>query len=506
MNDFSSPRRMGVGAYVILFIKTLRESVGILFVGGASLIFREAGNSISMTMLRIAAILTVALAFALIMAFSRYYFRKFHIEGDRLIFTHGFAAKNTTSIPLEKIHNLSTRKGLLYRLLDMRGIAFDTLASDKFDVELILDESDWKMLLRRVDEGEKAEEAKESVTQAQSPQDEMLRISNFNIIKGAFCQNHLKGFAVLAAGLVTVFDSLNGLGGDTASRVYDYIDAGAGEYLSSAWRWISFFAAVYLTVAVFWIGKIILRYANMTITLSDNIFTMESGLISRFTCRLARSKVTFVSIKQNPVEKFAGCQTIILRQAYNATDEKRFNKIRIYGSSLGGQILGWWLNGGDSGDVVEDRHILSAKSGKGLFILKFIPQLAGAALVTYVLVHISGMLALMLSFGSAYVIFAAIRAVMAWKHSRITLDESDIKVDNGNVARISNYIKYNNVEGVEVRCTPVSAITKRASLRLSTNAGSFRIYSLKIDLAYRLRDIILSKLQPTPNDRWILQP
>lgn len=492
-NGFSEPRRMSAGALAIIFLKTLREFWGVISFAFIYVIFSTGeGRSFPAIMLKILLLTAGVVAFSLIVAFFRYYFRKYHIEGDRLIFSHGFAARQTTFIPLAKVHNLRTKRGLFYRLLGMHGVTFDTLANELQEVELILDESDWQMLLDCVSEGEKVAQTKGATVAPPIPEGERRwKIDNTAVVKGALCQNHLRGFAVLVAVLAPVFDSLNDLGGDTASRVFDYIDSGTASWLTSAWQWTGFFIVVYLCITLLWVGKIVLRFADMTITLSGRLFTMESGLLSRFTCRLARSKATIVTIKQNPLERLARCETVTLGQAENASGEKGRDKVRIYGSRLGADILAWWL--GDGCSATDSAPLLSAQSGRGVFMRHFLSGLLVSAAAVFALIYFAEMqVAAACALGGACAAFAALRAFMVWRHSRIALFRFYIKIECGNIARICHYIKPRDIEGVEIRLSPFSPITRRASLRLSTNAETVVVRSLMTDTAFRLRRLILS--------------
>ena len=96
---------------------------------------------------------TAALAFVL--ACVSYYQIKFHVENGSLIYRHNLISRASTTIPLDRIHTLRTRQGLLYRLLNLRGVLFDTLASKGEEIELILSEADWQCLLDEVEIQEK---------------------------------------------------------------------------------------------------------------------------------------------------------------------------------------------------------------------------------------------------------------------------------------------------------------------------------------------------------------
>ena len=492
MTDFSTPRRMSPAAFIIILLKSFREYIGFSFVAIVYIVI-DIYKSSTIDLGEVAFAIAVVVVLPAIIAFFRYYFSKFHIEGDKLIFTHGFGFKRTTSIPLSRVHTLRTKRGIFYRLAEMRGVTFDTLASDKQEIELILDESEWQQLLQRVRAGEDLTVAADPAETLPPPfSDDTLKVSNLNIVKGALCQNHLKGFAILAALLVAVFDNLSQLQDGAARQVIDYIDTQADNLTFSVTGWIAFAAAAYLLAMLLWTGKIALRYYGMSIHITDKRLTIESGLLSRYTCRIARDKATVLAIKQNPLERMAHCQTINIRQAENVSDpEKEERDIRIYGSNLGNRLLAWWLGDSRTGSGTP---LLSAKSGMGVLMRRFIPHLIVAVAVLTIMIFAAKIVVPAVIICSAYAILMAWRAVLAWKHSGIELTESYVRIDCGNIAEIRKYIKYRDIESVCVRDTPFTSVTGRVSVRISSNAGASTVYSLKSDDADAIRNMILSNI------------
>ena len=90
--------------------------------------------------------------------------------------------------------------------------------------EATLDESEWQELLQRVRAGEEFTEASKTIETLPPPfKEDLLRVSNLNILKGALCQNHLKGFAIMAAilfALVLQFKSVGRWYSRTINPVY----------------------------------------------------------------------------------------------------------------------------------------------------------------------------------------------------------------------------------------------------------------------------------------------
>lgn len=487
MTDFSIPRRMSAGAFIIILLKSIKEYVGITLIPLAYLLFKSDYQESSVD--KILGIILGLSAIALITAFFRYYFKKFHIEDDKLIFTSGIAAKQTASIPLSRVHTLRTRQGLFYRLFELRGISFDTLATDKQEVELILDEKDWQTLLNRVNNGENISHSKQTTVPPPLPSEDInWEISNSSILKGALCQNHLKGFAILFAFLLAIIDKLDSFDDDASTRMIDYISTHAGDTMPSVGQWLCFIAVIYLIVMVLWVGKTIIRYGDMVIRITGKKLTAESGLITRFTCRFARDKVSTISVKQNPLEKITGCQTITLSQATNVADNETKGNIRIYGSNLSREMLVWWL---DDDNYNLQKSLISSKSGIGLFYRKFIPHLI-IALAAGIVIFLEWSPLIALTICPVYIAVAVWRAISAWKHSSIELKDSYIKINCGNIACIQRYIKYGDIESVEIKTTPFTRFSQRVSLRISTNSSIVTVLSLKLQNANELANRIMN--------------
>lgn len=495
MTDFSTPRRMSVGAFVIMFIKSLREYTGVLLIAIPPALFGTDNTKSPLEIIiLIAVIIGGVIVLSLLTAFMRYYFRKFHIEDHKLIFAHGIVTRMTTSIPLSRVHTLRTRRGLFYRLLDMRGVAFDTLASDRQEVELILNEHDWLMLLQRVGSSEYVAPSHYAPIPPPLPDEQStLSASNLQTIIGALCQNQLKGFAVLGGIMVTVLDNLSQIDNEATDRVIGYLDAYTTDVAVTQWHWdwLWYLAALYVILMVLWTGKTAVRHGNMSLLIDGRRMTIESGLISRYTSRVARNKVTVLSIKQNPLEKMAGCRTVTLRQASNASDNKKQGDIRIYGSNLGSELKKWWL--GDK-DGSGDTPLLDVHSGSGVFARRFIPHLIIALTAAVAIIHSTQVVLPTVVFSIVYLAITAISAFMAWRHSSVQLTDSCVTINSGNIATISEYIRYHDIETVGIRNTPFTAYTGRVTLRISTNAGAVAVPSLPKIAAFALRHQILNRI------------
>ena len=533
--DFSEPRRMSGSAYVVLLAKVLRQYASLFFILVFLKIFdSDSPFSFVERVMRVSVIAAGYLVVAAVSAFVSYYFRKYYIKDGKLVFMHGLLNKETTSIPLDRVQSLRTKRGFVYRLLELRGVLFDTLASRTAEIELILEEDDWKALLSRVEMQERVAKEGMSGVDADETGDAgadgaaeaagaagvagaaevagvagtagtaarimkrdgedvvagqavRMSFSNLNLIKGAFCQNHLQGMAVLFAALAAVYNTVTSVDDRAVDHVIDYVGTYAGSLSFPPSAYLAVAVVLYLVIMLMWIGKVFLRYSNMEVRMARGQLTFESGLIARNSSRFQHDKVCTVYVKRNFLEKRLRGSTIMLRQALNATDEKRGADVRIYGSNSEAAFLKWWLGK----DYADSPEVVSARSGYGLMSHVVWLDLL-LSLVAAVVLICFGLYA-WLAVPAAWLLISLVKGLCAVRRSSIVLKEGYVVINNGKFADIRNYIKYSNIEVVRLVSTPFTRYSRRVRLSVSTNGTSFSVRSLKEQDAREIYEMLLGR-------------
>lgn len=491
INDFSIPRRMSKSAFVIFFVKALRSYASLILILFTVRIFDSSDEtSVMEYIIMLLSYLAAFIAISLITAFLSFYFKKYYVEDGDLIFIHGVIQHERTSIPLNKIQSLRTKSGLIYRMLDMKGVSFDTLASRTEEIELILDDDDWDALLSRVENKENTqEEVKETEATEQETTENnktiKLEVSNLNLIKGALCQNHLKGMAVLFGVLATLYNQITSVNDKAAKYFIDYVETHADSSAFSVTAVLTVIVILYIVILILWMGKVFLQYFNMDIRMGEKQLFFESGLITRNSSRFSFDKVCTLYVKRNIIENLLGCCTIMVRQALNATDEKKGADVKIYGSSHDGNFLNWWLGK----DYSSSPTVISARSGYGLlgYTIRFdiLISLAVAIVLCYYGQYI------WLIAPIVYMLVSLAKGFLAVRRSHITLKEDYMEISNGKFAEIYNYVKYDNIEVVRMVSTPFTPYYHRVKLVISTNGTSFAIRSLKEQEAKEIYELLL---------------
>lgn len=498
--DFSVPRRMSKSALVILFFKALSSFASYIFLIGIIKLFNsEEGFSVLRAMVMFLIMIGACVGVAFVCALVGYYSKKFYVEDGNLIIMHRFIHRETTSIPLYKIQSMRTKRGVLYRLLDMTGVSFDTLASKVAEVELILDDSDWEALLNQVKiqernlvEQERKEQAplvEEHVRQAANEDEQKLSFSNFNLIKGAFCQNHLRGMAVLGAILVAFYGKVSSVGDKALSYAVDYAEAHADLFSFSLSFWVVLVALLYLLVMLLWIGKVCLRYFNLEVRMTKQQLFFESGLLTRFSSRFSHDKVCTVYVKQNILEKWLGGATILLKQAFNATDKDNESYVKIYGSGSAALFLNWWLGK----DYASSKDITMAQSGRGLMGYVIRKEMLILLAIGFTLCYFEWYVWLIALAALLPIVLA--KGILAVHRSCILLKDDYLVINTGKFADIHNYLKYSDMEVVRLVRTPFTPFFHRVHLTISTNGTLFVVRCLKEQEAGDIYELLLCKCQ-----------
>jgi len=482
--DFSVPQRMSLSAFIVIYIKTLSNLVGpFIFLILFNVINSDSKADIARTLTGALVGLAIFLVLGLLIAFCSYYFKRFYVKNGNLIVIHGGLHRQTSVIPLDKIHTLRTKQGFAYRILGMRGVSFDTLASKEEEVELILDEHDWKALLSCIEHQESVPtEAKLAAKSA-----DILRFSNLNLLKGALCQNHLKGVILLMGALFVIYDKISEIDDKVSDNLLAYLSNQAENIQPTVLNVVCVFLIIYVLGFLFFIGKVYLRYYDMEVQTDKEQLTFKSGLVSRLSSRLSFDKVCAIIVKRNAVERLLSCCTVQLRQAINATAEDRDFQIKIYGSNSFDYFLRWWLGATYTSSPV----IISAKSGNGVFfstvMFDFLISLTAIVLLCYF------ELFAWVIVPAVYIVISIVKGILAKRRSSITLTETYMVINNGQLANKENYVKYNNIETVRMVHTPFTPIFHRVNLVLDTSGTTFTVRSLDERQASIIYELLLAR-------------
>ncbi|MDE6553857.1 MAG: PH domain-containing protein [Muribaculaceae bacterium] len=485
-NEFSHPQRMSPAAFLIIFTKLFKQCAAPLSIAGVyNIITAPSDDKWKVILVAAAGILSVPLIWALL----SYLTKKFYIKDGSLIFTHGIISREKNIVPLDRVHSLRTEKGILFRLLDMRGIIFDTLAKRDEEIELILDEYEWKRLLAVIEKEERPHPESDTEPPEFNPTN-TVHYPTKNLLLAALCQNHLKGMAVIISFLAVVFGSFDDLSEEQAKSVLGWLDSTLDSTFASPLLIIETLFVGYILILLLWLGRILLRYFDTSMSYDKNLLTFTYGLLTRQSCRFFRDKICTIWIKRNFLEKKFGFSTLKLKQALNVTAQKEDSNMTLYGTDSSSFYLKWWLGE----DYASEKNLADANSGKGVFYR----HVAFRALIAIgiAIVLLCDHLFIWTLIPLVYLTIIIPRGICAMRHSRIELKQTYFIVHKGSFAEIDNYVKYSNVEIVSIHRSPLTRWSHRVALVIATSGTLLFVRSLKEEEALLIRELLLLKSKP----------
>ncbi|MGB5981950.1 MAG: PH domain-containing protein [Nonlabens sp.] len=330
MLDLSTPQRQSKKSIILYLLKGIKSVVAYFifgFFGSRSMgEWYFIGFSIFMSFV------------ALIGPFIRYYFFKFHIDGDEFIINKGWLQKENKAVPLERIQSININQNLLQRILGIASLEVDTAGSKAKELEIpglersyadqlknLLNEkkNEIQQDLSPESESEEAEGSSEH-THELKPSEKasvehtpvvILDLSFADLIKVGFTQNHLRsGF--VAMGLVAGFWFQVK---DVIERYFsDYMDKISLESTikTATLSFLIFFVIAFLIVSVIIsLVTVLNKYWGYRITKQHDYLEVEMGLLNRSEIKVPLNKIQLLEFHSNPLRKILGFYTGKIFQA-----------------------------------------------------------------------------------------------------------------------------------------------------------------------------------------------
>lgn len=502
--DFHEYTRMGTDALIVILLSSLVKSIKaiwpILLVFFLSLLIKGVNSQSNLPI--VIAIIAGLMGLIILASVVRYLTFRFCMRDGEIRIKYGFFSKNARAIPLTRVHALRTKRGIFYRLTDMVGITFDTVASDKEELELILSEQDWAYLLSTIeseDGEEKGEEpTPEAVEEEQKGVEEgqTYHYSLGELIQAAASQNHLRGVSKIFVVIAFFWNQI----ADQIDYQVLWEKYGSGFYSDfvhqvEVLRWATFpilFLAVYIVSFILWLLYFIYREYDLSITLYPNRLVYDSGLVTKKFSRVRRDKVISMTFKRNFVEEKLGRSSISIGQATFARGEKGKQILVIHGWKEPQKLFNWWLSDltdeGEAGlkDEGEKLH-----SRLGVFYYHFFWRLAIS--IACLVFSFFWLPELLLPIGILILIFGSIGSVLAYKRSAISMKQCYIDIFHGRFSHKRTFIPYEKVESVKLRQSIIQKYSGSTHLVIYTMGNTHVVRSLPYTDAQLIRDYILYK-------------
>ena len=292
--DWSQPQRQPGAAVFIVLHKVILQVLKTLWPILLIWLFRAQRTENSKTEI----IVLVVSVIIFIGSLLEYWYFRFSILSEELIIKKGLFVKSTVTLPLRKIQSVHIDQNWLHRLLNLSQVSFDSPGSKNTEAKITMHKQS-ALELRDFILGAGAGADVEQREQL-SPRPFYI-MEPYDLIRLGLSANHLEAFFILLAFGLSVMDDLQAAVGNRFEGALEWFSEQAATHAFSA---ILILAVVLLiiSVAVSFI-RIVLKYANFSISHTGKGFQIKSGLINSKEKLVPFRKIQFISWKANLVRK-----------------------------------------------------------------------------------------------------------------------------------------------------------------------------------------------------------
>lgn len=496
--DFDKPRRQGRGAWVLMFLKLVRTLIKQLLPVLVIIFFGK--MSWSRTLLWLAISVGVLLFIAFVVSLIRYRKLRFCVREGFLLVSDNIWGRRETSIPLEKIHNIRTRSGFFYQMVEMESLQFDTLGEKKAEVELLLSMEESaalrELIASATASGEAATMTEATVSDfgvvpevpdAEATQD--FRYSAGQLLAGAFTQNPLRVFLVIGSVIALLYQNLDNF----LIKYHEAILHETETFVAttSAFMLVVLLIGTYLICLLLYGGKIVLQQYGLTVRLDERGLTYRAGLLTVVRQHIRHDRILFLTIKQNPMERRLGLSSVQFEQARQiAGNEKtRGASITLYGWREADVLLRWWSGQSPAPLSAEcDVRSLPALARRNILV-GVLPVCGALVLASYLWWPYFYIIA------AVWAIIGTVQSVLIYKHSGLSIDDDYLVVHGGAFARKRSVLPLVKVEQVELSQSFFQKRRGTANLRFSTMGQTLTVKYLPRNAAGSIRNVILHQIE-----------
>lgn len=493
--DFSRPRRMSVAALIIIAWEFFSKHPLELAVGLFIAIRKGRSGWWFPVILLILSVVTSLWRFFTL----RYYVRDgfLYIENNYLLI------KQRSSLPIDRIHNISEKSNFLYQMTDMVKLRVDSTATQHSELELILTLEEAHQLRAIIAEQEQAlcsptpdlPEEEPSTPSVSNTEDlsalstRKIRYSFARLFGGIITQSHARSIIAIGAVLLALSNEFMGYVSDNLlywfRQTLNYTEQVEWEsLLISPGRFLITALVIYVLLIIIWTISHLIKLWGTEVTLATRYILYSAGLITNRQKRIRASQIIAMSFKQNPLERLSGQCTLQISQAEADKKEAKEmggNGIRVFGWREEQELMQWWgIN----------PHVLSTltPNKRMLYVLVTI-CIALHLLVATTLVY--------LELSEWIIVMLPTFALGLWwltgkyHYLELHLTPTHLYAHHGGTAEIRSWVPYGRIDNVKIIVNPIQRMSGRCRIIISAMDNEYTLGFASQAEAFAFRDKLL---------------
>ena len=430
-------------------------------------------------------------------ALLRYWYFRFTIDGERIRVRQGVFRKTELDLRFERIQGINTEQSLVFRMLGLVTVRFDTAGSAGDEGALPAVRPELVALLRqRIDAARHETGATQSRTVSRDNAEVLVQLTSPDLLRVGLTDPSALRVALLAAAFATPFGTVFEGAVDAAIET---IEASVTELVDLG----GFVVAVVLLgsllgiVGLFVLGSIVaafLRFSDYELRQEHNALRSRAGLLTRKEAVVEVAKIQRLRVVQGLLMRWLGHSQVQILPAGV--------RIAQQSSKLTVPFVA------DRG-LTEIQRRAFAPEGQGLGTVPSAPDYVAVSpfairpvvLWCGVLPAGLGAVATSILFGPAglwclvWVLPVTVVAWQRWRRWGYCHDDDGMVVRSGFLGRRTDAFLFRKAQYVALTQSPLQRRRDLAGLRVGLAAGNVSIPFIDLATARRLRDYILFKAE-----------
>lgn len=438
--DWYTPQKLSPYAFLFIIGKVIKQSWAfILIFIGSKFLKKEKG----IAELGLGYFILIIVGFVLVASipYVIQYFRfRVFVKGNELIILKGLFTRKVINIPIHKIQSVNAVQGYLHRFTETCELKIETAGDEGTEVEIKAIDQEKAYELQSL---LKKRPVIDDTSTAMMPET-ILGIRFWDIIKLSISENHIKTFLLIVTYLLTRTDDIRNLFGiDATEKINEEADKIA--YTNNI---ILAFTVTVLTITfIVSFIRVLVRYYNMKLKISEKGFETEWGFLQTQKKLLIKENIQQISWKNNLLQRILGIQILrFFMTSEKLTSDKQWLRIPIMGERLLTQISHIYQNVWPSQVAASNGIDASYKWRNTLIIVT--PLSVIASIIVYFKSPLLTLVPL-----TVFIYFTITNIILQYNY-RFWFHQNSIQIYKGVWGREQTVLNFKNVQQVEIKTSP----------------------------------------------------
>jgi len=490
--DFTQPQRQSTKGLILVFLQQSGKMIKSWWPALAYMLIKVGGEN----KWQIIGLILGGLAL-LSLIHSILFFRsfRFQFDGNQFVLNKGYINRQTLTIPLERIQNVETNQSVIQKMLNVMGLEIDTAGTKKKELKILALDGPVAVALARqltskIDIANlENEDGEKSI---QESEEEIVRLSNFDLLKIGLSQNHLRAALLLLAFGNQILEQAKDLFADKTEEISN----GIGDYLGeSQWFLIAIMILAFLFVSfLFSMIRTLVLFYDLRFLKTKTTYRIVSGLLNRKNTLVPFNKIQQLNWETGPLKKLFGIYQLNIRQA-SSDENARARSIELPGClDKHLEIIRQDLFGEQSPDQQTAIHVHPRYFVRNWMYLGLVPAILATPLYIFHWYYIA--------IGVIWIIAMGLISKLIQRKTYFHINSEQIKCSSGSVAHKMKQMAFHKVQSVEIQQNIFLKRRGLTNIKIGNSSGFIRIPFIDINLAKNLQDYLLYYAE-TSDESWM---